>query len=153
MKRVILALLWLYFSFAAASACCEAAEDIRLGWIGPLTGNSAAVGVDSVKAVQVAVDQANREGGVNGRKIKLLVEDDGYITQRLGGAFTVHTASGLFRIAPEDADALGQEPAETPMEAARSFDPSRIPREPRRAPGCRGIGSGRAQVHPDWRRP
>jgi glutamyl-Q tRNA(Asp) synthetase len=31
--------------------------------------------------------------------------------------------------------ALGQEPSETPMEAARRFDPSRIPREPRRAPG------------------
>jgi glutamyl-Q tRNA(Asp) synthetase len=30
--------------------------------------------------------------------------------------------------------ALGQEPAETPLEAARRFDPSRIPREPRRAP-------------------
>jgi glutamyl-Q tRNA(Asp) synthetase len=30
--------------------------------------------------------------------------------------------------------ALGQEPAETPEEAARRFDPSRIPREPRRAP-------------------
>jgi glutamyl-Q tRNA(Asp) synthetase len=31
--------------------------------------------------------------------------------------------------------ALGQEPAETPLEAAGRFDPSRIPREPRRAPG------------------
>ena len=31
--------------------------------------------------------------------------------------------------------ALGQGPAETPLEAARRFDPSRIPREPRRAPG------------------
>jgi glutamyl-Q tRNA(Asp) synthetase len=31
--------------------------------------------------------------------------------------------------------ALGQEPAETPPEAARRFDPSRIPRGPRRAPG------------------
>jgi glutamyl-Q tRNA(Asp) synthetase len=31
--------------------------------------------------------------------------------------------------------ALGQEPAETPPEAARRFDPSRIPRGPRQAPG------------------
>jgi glutamyl-Q tRNA(Asp) synthetase len=31
--------------------------------------------------------------------------------------------------------ALGQEPAESPEEAAVRFDPSRIPREPRRAPG------------------
>jgi glutamyl-Q tRNA(Asp) synthetase len=31
--------------------------------------------------------------------------------------------------------ALGQEPADSPAQAARRFDPSRIPREPRRAPG------------------
>ena len=31
--------------------------------------------------------------------------------------------------------ALGQEPADTPEEAARRFDPSRIPRGPQRAPG------------------
>ena len=31
--------------------------------------------------------------------------------------------------------ALGQDPAESPREAALRFDPSRIPREPRRAPG------------------
>lgn len=32
-----------------------------------------------------------------------------YITQTLGGSFTVQTPTGLFRIAPQDADALGQE--------------------------------------------
>jgi len=32
------------------------------------------------------------------------------ITQTLGGSYTVHTQGGLFRIAAEDADALGLEP-------------------------------------------
>jgi probable FeS assembly SUF system protein SufT len=32
-----------------------------------------------------------------------------YITQTLGGSFTVHAPGGLFRIAPKDADALGRE--------------------------------------------
>ncbi len=36
------------------------------------------------------------------------------ITQTLGGSYTVHAPGGLFRIAPQDADALGLErPAET----------------------------------------
>lgn len=35
------------------------------------------------------------------------------ITQTLGGSYTVHAPGGLFRIAPQDADALGMErPAE-----------------------------------------
>ena len=32
------------------------------------------------------------------------------ITQRLGGTYTVHTFGGLFRIASQDADALGLQP-------------------------------------------
>lgn len=33
------------------------------------------------------------------------------ITQTLGGSYTVHAPGGLFRIAPQDADALGREVA------------------------------------------
>src|SRR5262245_43349575 len=34
----------------------------------------------------------------------------GYITQALGGSFTVYVEGNLFRIAGEDADAIGKEP-------------------------------------------
>ena len=36
----------------------------------------------------------------------------GYITQALGGSFTVYVEGNLFRIAGEDADALGKQPPE-----------------------------------------
>lgn len=36
----------------------------------------------------------------------------GYITQALGGSFTVFVEGNLFRIAGEDADAIGKEPPE-----------------------------------------
>lgn len=39
----------------------------------------------------------------------LTVGTEVYITQTLGGSFTVHAPGGLFRIAPKDADALGRE--------------------------------------------
>ena len=40
------------------------------------------------------------------------------ITQTLGGSYTVQAPGGLFRIAPQDADALGRErPAEAPAVA------------------------------------
>jgi probable FeS assembly SUF system protein SufT len=35
------------------------------------------------------------------------------ITQTLGGSFTVHVSGGLFRIAPQDADALGVDAPKT----------------------------------------
>lgn len=40
------------------------------------------------------------------------------ITQTLGGSYTVSAAGGLFRIAGEDADALGLEPAASATPAA-----------------------------------
>jgi len=39
----------------------------------------------------------------------------GYITQALGGSYTVFVEGNLFRIAGQDADAIGKEPAE-PLE-------------------------------------
>lgn len=45
------------------------------------------------------------------------------ITQTLGGSFTVQAPAGLFRIAPQDADALGRErPAETTASPAGVTD-------------------------------
>lgn len=38
----------------------------------------------------------------------------GYITQALGGSFTVVVEGGMFRIAGQDADALGKEPLAAP---------------------------------------
>jgi len=47
------------------------------------------------------------------------------ITQALGGSFTVATDRGyLFRIAPEDADALGKEPGEALAEPVPAADDS-----------------------------
>ena len=46
------------------------------------------------------------------------------ITQTLGGSYTVHAPGGLFRIAPQDADALGVEtaPPETAASAGSAVD-------------------------------
>lgn len=41
----------------------------------------------------------------------------GYITQALGGSYTVFVEGNLFRIAGQDADAIGKEPSE-PLELA-----------------------------------
>ncbi|NNF52715.1 MAG: putative Fe-S cluster assembly protein SufT [Gammaproteobacteria bacterium] len=49
-----------------------------------------------------------------GDMIRLPPGTIGYITQSLGGSFTVYVDGSLFRIAGADADALGKEPPEAP---------------------------------------
>jgi len=53
-------------------------EKIVIGWMGPLTGQSAVLGIDSATAAQIAVDEINSAGGVNGKQIELIIEDDQY---------------------------------------------------------------------------
>jgi probable FeS assembly SUF system protein SufT len=49
-----------------------------------------------------------------GEPVTLRTGTSGFITQALGGSFTVYVEGNLFRIAGADADALGKEPVPPP---------------------------------------
>jgi probable FeS assembly SUF system protein SufT len=49
-----------------------------------------------------------------GISVKLRAGQSGYVTQALGGSFTVYVEGNLFRIAGKDADAIGQQLAAAP---------------------------------------
>jgi probable FeS assembly SUF system protein SufT len=49
-----------------------------------------------------------------GQELNLKPGQAGYITQALGGSFTVYIDGNLFRISGEDADAIGQEAVKPP---------------------------------------
>jgi len=49
-----------------------------------------------------------------GEELQLRAGTTGFITQALGGSFTVYVEGNLFRIAGSDADALGKEPVPPP---------------------------------------
>ena len=49
-----------------------------------------------------------------GTEVKLRPGQAGYITQALGGSFTVYLEGNLFRLAGEDADAIGKESMKPP---------------------------------------
>ncbi|MBT8130623.1 MAG: putative Fe-S cluster assembly protein SufT [Gammaproteobacteria bacterium] len=49
-----------------------------------------------------------------GDAVQLHEGTDGYITQALGGSFTVFIDGNLFRISGQDADALGKDPVPAP---------------------------------------
>ncbi|MBN8942302.1 MAG: ABC transporter substrate-binding protein [Rhizobiales bacterium] len=52
------------------------ATTIKIGMFGPLSGPSMAYGFDVVNAARMYFDKINREGGIHGRRIEVVVEDD-----------------------------------------------------------------------------
>lgn len=57
-------------------AGCDDPAPVKIGFIGGLSGRSADIGEASRNAVQLAVMEAGRNGGIDGRAIELLVRDD-----------------------------------------------------------------------------
>ena len=53
-----------------------AQDPIKIGVYGPLSGDSAMVGQTLLAGVQLATKQINEAGGIDGRPIELVVEDD-----------------------------------------------------------------------------
>jgi len=53
-----------------------AADTIKLGVAGAHSGDLASYGIPTARATQFVVDEYNKNGGIDGKKIELLVEDD-----------------------------------------------------------------------------
>jgi branched-chain amino acid transport system substrate-binding protein len=53
-----------------------AADTIKLGVAGPHSGDLASYGIPTVKAAELVVKDVNAKGGILGKKVELLVEDD-----------------------------------------------------------------------------
>jgi len=77
MKRMVLAVLFLGVSVVlAASPVSWAQEGLKVGIILPLTGEKAKFGEIEKKSFEMALDEINGAGGVNGQKIEPIFEDD-----------------------------------------------------------------------------
>ena len=59
-----------------ATLAMPALAQIKIGVVGPITGQYAAFGEQMVKGATMAVDEINAAGGVNGQKLQLLTGDD-----------------------------------------------------------------------------
>lgn len=53
-----------------------AADTIKLGVAGPHSGDLAPYGIPSMKAAQLVVKQVNANGGILGKQVELLIQDD-----------------------------------------------------------------------------
>ena len=51
-------------------------KSIKIGMFSPMSGNSMAYGFDVINAAKMYYDKVNKEGGIHGRKIDIVLEDD-----------------------------------------------------------------------------
>ena len=62
-------------SFMLGSSLCYSAEPIKIAGIFALTGRAAHIGTAQKDAVLLAIDEANQQGGINGRMLEMVMED------------------------------------------------------------------------------
>ena len=93
-KRILAGGLLCAAALGLASPAC--AETVKLGLMCPLTGKWASEGQDMKNIVSLLVDETNAAGGINGKKVELVVEDDAgdprtaaLAAQKLAGAGVV----------------------------------------------------------------
>ena len=78
MKKFLALFLVVVFGFCTflLTGCKKSGNEIVIGMSGPLTGGAAVYGVAVMNSAQLAVDEINEAGGVNGYKLRLEALDD-----------------------------------------------------------------------------
>lgn len=75
MKKILI-LVSAFFAFFLASCSKKETTDIVIGGIFPLSGSVAVYGVECKNGVDLAIEEINAAGGINGKKVVLVSEDD-----------------------------------------------------------------------------
>jgi branched-chain amino acid transport system substrate-binding protein len=68
-----------YLGFAGPACAADPGmtdTEITIGLFGPLSGPLVGYGLDPLNAAKMMYEEVNKAGGINGRKIKLVIEDD-----------------------------------------------------------------------------
>lgn len=68
-------------------------EGIKVGFVGPLSGDLANIGANARAAVEIAVEEINAAGGIYGRPIAMIYEDGGCT-----GSVAVHAGNKLLNV-------------------------------------------------------
>ena len=77
MKKVLCAVALAVAGLFAFTGCGEkSGETVKIGAIGPLSGAVAVYGVDCLNGINLAAEEINAAGGINGKKIEIVSEDD-----------------------------------------------------------------------------
>jgi branched-chain amino acid transport system substrate-binding protein len=77
MKRILIASIVLASLLSACTTNGGGGGDkVRIGVFMSTTGSTANFGISSVNGIKMAADEVNAAGGINGKQVQLLIEDD-----------------------------------------------------------------------------
>lgn len=93
MKKYVLSLTAL--AFVAFAAPASAADTIKIGVQGAHSGELASYGVPSLNAVKIVVDDINASGGINGKMVEVIAQDDECKPEKATSAATKLISDGV----------------------------------------------------------
>jgi len=115
-RKLALLLLVLVLTVPVFTGCQKETEAIKIGLEGPMTGDYAYEGQGFEKAVGLLVEQTNEAGGIMGRQVELVIEDDAgdptqaaLVAQRLVDAGVVAVIGAYNSTATEPASEIYNE--------------------------------------------
>ncbi|WP_207062222.1 ABC transporter substrate-binding protein [Motiliproteus sp. SC1-56] len=89
-------------------ASCAQPEPVQLGFIGELSGRGADMGLEARNGAVLAVEEQNQTGGVDGRSLNLLIEDDGRHPETARQAFNRLRSKGVVAILGPTSSAIAR---------------------------------------------
>ena len=97
MKKILALLLVAAMTVTVFAGCGanKAGGEFVIGMSGPLTGGAAVYGVAVQNAAQMAVDEINAAGGLNGYKFKLVATDDQHDPTKVATNYATLLESGV----------------------------------------------------------
>ena len=81
-KQNIIFILLILFIIGCNNITGQSVYDVqeyKIGAILPLTGDIAFIGQEMQRGIEIAVEEVNFRGGVNGKPINIIFEDDGFV--------------------------------------------------------------------------
>jgi branched-chain amino acid transport system substrate-binding protein len=76
MKRILLASIVIASLLSACQPQGGGSDKVRIGVFMSLTGSTANFGISSTNGIKMAADEINAAGGINGKQVEILVQDD-----------------------------------------------------------------------------
>ena len=76
MKRFLIASIVIASLLSACQPQSSGGDKVRIGVFMSTTGSTANFGISSVNGIKLAADEINAAGGINGKQVELLVQDD-----------------------------------------------------------------------------
>ncbi len=75
-RYLFLALFILLLVTFTLSGCKKEAKEVVIGGVGPITGEAATFGISTKEGAELAVEEWNAAGGLLGKNIKIIFQDD-----------------------------------------------------------------------------